>query len=141
MYESRIARLLQKHGVRLPDDPVTPGTMSIREAAEKTGISAESLRQLVTMKSQRARRVRKATLDKIAAGLGVPRDVLERAALVDAGYIQAAEDDEVTAVLTQIRGLSLDDLSTVLIEAARLLAVGTSERDASVDGPAGDRKP
>lgn len=138
MSESRIARLLHAYGVRRPGDPREDGTMSIREAAEKTGVSRETLGRLMRpLDPRETRRIRKVNLDKLADGLGIPRDVLEQENLADWGYVQAVEASTVANVLSQIHGLGDTDLTTLQMEISQLLRDRAIRRE-NGDGPLRD---
>lgn len=121
MTQSRVAQLLRAYGVRYPDERPAPGTMSIREAAKRVGVSRETLARLMRpVEIFEPRRIRKANLDKIADGLGIPRDLLERENMADWGYAQAAEGSDVAAVLAQLVNLSQADLATLQMEIGRM---------------------
>jgi transcriptional regulator with XRE-family HTH domain len=109
MPDSRVAALLRSHGV--------PTRLSMRKAAKRCGVSPETISKLMRGDT---RRIRKSNLDKIADGLGIPRDLLERESMVDAGYIQAASGSTVAEVLAQIQGLSSHDLATIQIAIGRM---------------------
>jgi transcriptional regulator with XRE-family HTH domain len=125
--ESRIAALLRAYGVGVD------GGMSIRQAAAKTGLSRETLSRLMRpIGTGSVRRIRKDNLDKIAGGLGIPRDLLEREMMADWGYAQAISSSTVAEVLSQIQGLSAPDLAALQIEIGRMQqaqARGVTEPD------------
>lgn len=113
MTESRIARVLRSYGVG--------ERFSIRQAAVRTGLSRETLSRLMRpLESGETRKIRAENLDKIADGLGIPRDLLEREMMADWGYVQAATDSDVSGVLSQIYGWTQPDLVTLQLEIARL---------------------
>lgn len=113
MTESRIARLLRAYGVG--------ETMSIRQAAIRTGLSRETLSRLMRpLEAAETRRIRSENLDKIADGLGIPREVLQREMMADWGYVQSVTDSDMNAVLAQIVDFSPRDLATLQMEIARL---------------------
>ena len=112
--QSRIAELLRSYGVGSAE-------LSIRQAAIKTGLSRETLsRMMRPLKEGETRRIRKANLDKIADGLGIPRDLLEREMMADWGYAQAVEGNDIAAILAQIRDFSLADLAELQGEISRI---------------------
>ena len=120
--DSRIALLLRSYGVGSPQ-------MSIRQAAVKTGLSRETLSRLMRpLKPGETRRIRKSNLDKIADGLGIPRDLLEREMMADWGYAQAVEDSDIAAVLAQIRDFSLSDLVALQGEISRIQQAQLNEK-------------
>ena len=120
--DSRIALLLRSYGVGTP-------RMSIRQAAVKTGLSRETLSRLMRpLKPGETRRIRKSNLDKIADGLGIPRDLLEREMMADWGYAQAVEDSDIAAVLAQIRDFSLSDLVALQQEITRIQQAQLNEK-------------
>lgn len=111
--ESRIAALLRKYGVG--------NTISIRAAATKIGISRETLSRLMRpLDSGETRRIHKGNLDKIADGLGIPRDLLEREMLADWGWAQAVTGSDVAEVLSQIQGMTQVELAQLVTEIGRL---------------------
>jgi transcriptional regulator with XRE-family HTH domain len=119
--QSRIADLLHSYGVRRPGDPAKAGTMSIRQAAEKVGVSRETLSRLMRpLKEGETRRIRRSNLDKIADGLGIPRDLLERENMADWGYAQAIEGSDIAAILAQIRDFSVSDLAALQGEISQI---------------------
>lgn len=122
MTESRIAELLRAYGVG--------SRMSIREAARQTGLSRETLSRLMRpIERGETRRIRKDNLDKIADGLRIPRDLLEREMMADWGYVQAVSHSDVAEVLSQIKDLSPTDLATLQIEIGRLQQAKAREID------------
>lgn len=109
MPDSRVAALLRSHGVTT--------RLSMRRAARLCGVSPETISKLMRGETLR---IRKSNLDKIAGGLGISRDLLERESLADAGYLQAASGSSLAEALAQIQGLSARDLATVQVEIGRL---------------------
>lgn len=114
MTESRIANLLRSYGVGSK-------SMSIRQAALKTGLSRETLSRLMRpLETGETRRIRKDNLDKIADGLGIPRDLLEREMMADWGYSQAVNGSDIADVLAQLQGFSPADLAQLQMEISRM---------------------
>lgn len=114
MTESRIAHLLRAYGVG-------GDNMSIRQAARETGLSRETLSRLMRpLEAKETRRIRSENLDKIADGLGIPRELLEREMMADWGYVQAATDSDVAGVLSQITDFPAGDLVRLQIEIGRM---------------------
>lgn len=109
MPDSRVAELLRSYGVTT--------RLSMRRAAQQCGVSPATISKLMRGET---RRIRKSNLDTIAGGLGIPRDLLERASLADAGYLQAASGSSLAEALAQIQGLSAGDLATVQVEIGRM---------------------
>lgn len=113
MSESRIGQLLRAYGVG--------DQMSIRQAAIKTGLSKETIARLMRpLGTGETRRIRRRNLDKLADGLGISRDLLERAMMADWGYVQSASDTDVAGVLAQVVDFSPTDLVKLQMEIARL---------------------
>ena len=113
MTESRIAHRLRAYGVG--------ERFSIRDAAKRTGLSRETISRLMRpVEHQETRRIRSENLDKIADGLGIPRDLLEREMMADWGYVQAVTDSDVAGVLSQITDFSPTDLARLISEIARI---------------------
>lgn len=102
---SRVAALLESYGV---------GTrISIRAAAKLTGLSHETISRLMRPTTD-PRRIRTANLDKLANGLGIPRDLLEREMMHDWGYAQAAEGpDSEAEVLAMLRDFTPAELASL----------------------------
>lgn len=110
---SRIAELLRAYGVG--------ETISIRAAATKIGLSRETLSRLMRpLDAGETRRIHKTNLDKIADGLGIPRDLLEREMMSDWGYAQAVTGSDVAEVLSQIQGMTQNELAQLVTEIGRL---------------------
>lgn len=129
MTESRIARLLRAYGVG--------ETMSIRQAAARTGLSRETLSRLMRpLEAAETRRIRSENLDKIADGLGIPREVLQREMMADWGYVASVTDSDMNAVLSQIAHFTPMDLVRLQMEIARLQQI---RLDDPANGPAGER--
>lgn len=105
MPDSRVAALLRSRGVGTP-------RLSEREAARRCGVSPQTMNKVMRGIT---RGIRRSTLDQIADGLGIPRDLLERESLADAGYIQAASGSTVAEALALIQDLSPHDLALVQI--------------------------
>lgn len=121
MTESRIAAVLRAYGVRRRDDPPSPDTMSIRDAEKKTGVSRETIARLMRpLESNERRRIRADNLRKLAEGLGIPLDLLERENLADWGYVQAVEESDLATLQAQLRELSPEDLVKLQIEISHM---------------------
>jgi transcriptional regulator with XRE-family HTH domain len=109
MPDSRVAALLRAYGV--------PTDLSVREAARRCGVAPETINKIMRGETKM---IRKSNLDKIANGLGIPPDLLERERLADVGYLQAAAGSNLAEALAQLQGLSAHDLATVQIEIGRM---------------------
>ena len=118
MPDSRVAALLRSYGV--------PTHLSVRQASRRCGVAPETISKIMRGETQL---VRKSNLDKIAAGLGIPRDLLERESLADAGYLQAAGGSSLAEALAQIQGLSARDLATVQVEIGRMQQARAAEQE------------
>jgi hypothetical protein len=110
---SQVAALLREYGVG--------ERFSIRRAARECGLSQETMCRLMRPEGD-ARRIRKSNLDKIADGLGIPRDVLERAMLADWGYTQAVSGVDLKDVLGQVRTFTPAELIALQTEIVRAQA-------------------
>jgi transcriptional regulator with XRE-family HTH domain len=118
MPDSRVATLLRSYGV---------GTrLSEREVARRCNLSPQSVSKIM---DGGIARLRKSTLDKLADGLQIPRDLLERESLADAGYLQAATGSSLAEALAQIQGLSARDLATIQIEIGRMQQARAAEQE------------
>jgi hypothetical protein len=65
-------------------------------------------------------RLRTGTVDKISRGLDIPRELLERASLADAGFLQIEGGSDLTEVLERLQGLAPHDLAEVQIWIGRM---------------------
>jgi transcriptional regulator with XRE-family HTH domain len=109
MTDSRVGALLRDRGV---------GTdLSVSEAHTLCGVSETTIRNLMRGTTKT---ISEAVLAKIADGLGINRDLLQRARLIDLGYMQVESGSSVAEALEKIRGLSLRDRDTVLVELAQM---------------------
>lgn len=109
MADSRVAALLRSYGVLTH--------LSVRQAARDCGVAPETISKIMRGETKM---IRKSNLDKIAKGLGIPLDLLERERLADAGYLQASAGSNLAEALAQLQGLSAHDLATVQVEIGRL---------------------
>ena len=127
MSDSKVAALLRTYGVT--------ADLSVRQAAKRCGVSPTTMSKLMQGET---RQIRRSNLDKIADGLGISRDLLERASLADAGFLQAASGSSLAEALTQIQGLSPGDLAAVQIEIGRLQQTRAvaAEQERGVASPA-----
>lgn len=131
MAESRVGELLRAYGVR--------SHMSVRDAARRCGVSHETVNRIMQpLGPDETRAIRKSSLDKIATGLGIPRDLLQREMMADAGFdIRVVSDSSVAEALAQMQGLSARDLATIQIELGRMqLARVESEAESDVSAAA-----
>lgn len=112
---TRLAKLLRSYGV---------GTrMSVRKAATVTGVSRQTLINIMNAKpgdSANMRQRRQASLRKIAVGLDIPFELIEREAMADWGLIKTASDETVQGVLGQLQGLAPEHLAILQSEIGRL---------------------
>lgn len=133
MSDSKIAALLRDRGgveprleVRLEAKRRGHTLLSVRQAAKRCGVSPTTISKLMNGET---RDIRKSNLDKIADGLGINRNVLERASLADAGYLQATSGSSLAEALAQLQGLSSHDLAAVQIEIGRLQQARATEAE------------
>lgn len=112
---TRLAKLLRSYGV---------GTrMSVRKAATVTGVSRQTLINIMNAKpgdSANMRQRRQASLRKIAAGLDIPFELIEREAMADWGLIKTVSDETVQGVLGQLQALAPEHLAMLQSEIGRL---------------------
>lgn len=115
--DTEVARLLRRAGV---------GTYtSVREFARNCDVAHETVRRLLRQpKDGQARRPpTRRVLERLAAGLDIPLNVLEAAVLTDQGYEQAVTGvGGVESILAQLRDMSSADRRTVLAELAQEIA-------------------
>jgi transcriptional regulator with XRE-family HTH domain len=118
MPDSRVAALLKRYGV---------GTrLSVRAAAGRCGVSPQTMNKVMLGEITR---LRSGTIDKISRGLGIPRDLLERASLVDAGFLQIEGGSNLTEVLERLQGLSRHDLAEVQIAIGQMELARAAEQE------------
>lgn len=97
--------------------------MSVREAARITGVSRQTLinvmkaqpNDVITITEQRRN-----TLRKIADGLKIPWEIMERAAMIDHGLVKTASAANVAAVVDQLMGFDAGDLARLQAEISRI---------------------
>jgi transcriptional regulator with XRE-family HTH domain len=119
MPDSRVADLLQRYGVGTP-------RLSVRSAAGRCAVSPQTMSKVMLGK---VTRLRSGTLDKISRGLGVPRELLERASLADAGFLQVEGGSDLAEALEHIQGLSAQDLATIQVEIGRMQQRRAAEQE------------
>jgi transcriptional regulator with XRE-family HTH domain len=120
MPDSRVAALLRRRaGVDTP-------RLSIRAAAARCNVSPQTMSKIMRGEITR---LRDSTVDKIVRGLGIDRDLLEGAILVDAGLVQSATGSTLYETLERIQGLSPRDRATVLVELAQMQQADAVEQE------------
>jgi hypothetical protein len=110
---TEVGRLLRQYGVG--------NGISVREAGRRTGVSYETIAKMMRP-GVPSRHTRPGNLDKLAAGLKIPRDLLERAMLIDRGHLQAAGPQPVADLLSAAQELSAADLAELYLGLAKILA-------------------
>jgi transcriptional regulator with XRE-family HTH domain len=111
MSDSRVAALLRhRAGVGTP-------RLSVRAAAARCGVSPQTMSKVMLGEITR---LRTGTVDKISRGLDIPRELLERASLADAGFLQIESGSDLTEVLERLQGLAPHDLAEVQIWIGRM---------------------
>ncbi len=112
---TRLANLLRSYGV---------GTrMSVRKAAVVTGVSRQTLINIMNAEpgsSSNMRQARRASLRKIAEGLDIPFDMVEREAMADWGLIKTVSAETVNGVLAQLQELDPMELALLQSKIAEL---------------------
>jgi transcriptional regulator with XRE-family HTH domain len=111
MPASRVAALLRNRaGVGTP-------RLSVRAAAARCNVSPQTMSKLMLGEITR---LRTGTVDKISRGLNIPRELLERASLADAGFLQIEGGSDLAEVLERLQGLAPHDLAEVQIWIGRM---------------------
>lgn len=98
--------------------------MSLREAAQRTGISRQTLSDIMRgtmgVDNTNVRPQRRATLRKIATALEIPFELIEREAMADWGLIKTVSAETVQGVLSQLQGLDAEELAVLQMEIGRI---------------------
>ena len=111
---TRVAALLRYYGVG-------PGLRySGRKAAEMCGVSYETISRLMRPAPARPRKMQRAIMEKIAAGLDIPVDLLDREMMADWGYKQTVTGSDIGDVLSQLVNFTPRELAELQMEIARM---------------------
>jgi hypothetical protein len=119
MPDSRVAALLQRYGVGTP-------RLSVRAAAGRCDVSPQTMSKVMLGEITR---LRSGTIDKISHGLSIPRGLLERASLADAGFLQIESGSDLAEAIERLQGLAPHDLATVQIEIGRMQQARAAEQE------------